>query len=266
MAGAGYLDWNGSLEALGRAHDAGVFALVIGPKGTGKTTLVREFAASRGLPIESANLSLRTREAHLVGTKTLEGGSVAFTEGILVRSMRRGGIMYLDELNAAEADVLLRLDEALDDRRELVLKESAGETVRAAGGWYAVATINPLSHAGTKELPPQLLSRFPARIRLEYPPAETEAEIVRRHAGAACAGTDLDAGIRLAGALRGAAAVEELAYAPSMRETIAYARLVGAGLPARDAAMTVFGNVYAQWGEIEHKKVAGIITSMFGGQ
>ena len=267
MASPEYLDWNGSLATLGRAHDAGLFALVIGPKGTGKTTLVREFARSRGLPLESANFSLRTRESHLVGSKTLEGGNVGFAEGILVRSMRRGGVMYLDELNAAEADVLLRLDEALDDRRELVLKESAGESVSAAAGWFAVATINPLSHVGTKELPPQLLSRFPVRIRLEYPPAETEAAIVGRHVGeAACGADDLEAGIRLAGALRGAAAVEELAYAPSLRETIAYGRLVGGGMPAREAAGIVFGNVYAQWGEIEHKKVAGMITSMFGGE
>ncbi len=267
MTTAGYLDWNGSLETLGRAHDAGLFALVIGPKGTGKTTLVREFAQARGLALESANFSLRTRESHLVGSKTLEGGNVAFSEGVLVRSMRRGGVMYLDELNAAEADVLLRLDEALDDRRELVLKESAGESVKAAEGWFAVATINPLSHVGTKELPPQLLSRFPVRIRLEYPPAETEEAIARRHIGeSGCDDGDLKAGIRLAGALREAAAVEELAYAPSLRETIAYGRLVQSGMAAGEAAGTVFGNVYAQWGEIEHKKVAGIITSIFGGQ
>ena len=267
MTTAGYLDWNGSLETLGRAHDAGLFALVIGPKGTGKTTLVREFAQARGLALESANFSLRTRESHLVGSKTLEGGNVTFSEGVLVRSMRRGGVMYLDELNAAEADVLLRLDEALDDRRELVLKESAGESVKAAEGWFAVATINPLSHVGTKELPPQLLSRFPVRIRLEYPPAETEEAIVRRHIGeSGCDDGDLESGIRLAGALREAAAVEELAYAPSLRETIAYGRLVQSGMAAGEAAGTVFGNVYAQWGEIEHKKVAGIITSIFGGQ
>ena len=107
------------------------------------------------------NFSLRTRESHLVGAKTLSGGSVGFDEGLLVRSMRGGGMLYLDEVNAAEADVLLRLDEALDDRRQLVLKEADGRTVRAAPGWFVVASINPLTHAGTKELPPQLLSRFP---------------------------------------------------------------------------------------------------------
>lgn len=267
-APAGYLDWNGAAGLLARAHDAGLFALVIGPKGTGKTTLVREFARARAAHLDSINFSLRTRESHLVGSKTLEGGSVGFDEGLLVRSMREGGILYLDEINAAEADVLLRLDEALDDRRQIVLKESDGSTVAAAAGWFVVATINPLTHVGTKELPPQLLSRFPVRIRLEYPPPDAESEIVRRHLAAAGAGgigdADLSRGIELANTLRQAAAVEELEYAPSLRETISYARLVGGGMGAGAAAEAVFGNVYAQWGGLEFQKAADVISSMFG--
>lgn len=265
MCAAEYLDWNGSLDTLNRAYDSGLFVLIIGPKGTGKTALAHNFAAKKNLALESVNFSLRTRESHLVGSKTLESGNVRFDEGVLVKSMKKGGIMYLDELNTAEPDMLLRLDEALDDRRQLVLKESSGELVQAVDDWFVIATINPLSHVGTKELPPQLLSRFPVRIRLEYPPAKTEAEIIRRHIGeSGCSDKDLEAGIRLATTLREAAAVEELAYAPSIRETISYAKLVAKSTPSAKAASIVFGNVYAQWGDVEHKKVAGIITSMFG--
>ena len=32
-----------------------------------------------------------------------------------------------------------------------------------------------------KELPPQLLSRFPIRLRMDYPPEEKELEIVKKH-------------------------------------------------------------------------------------
>ena len=39
-----YLDWSNAFETLEKAHEQGIFVLVIGPKGTGKTTLVREFA------------------------------------------------------------------------------------------------------------------------------------------------------------------------------------------------------------------------------
>ncbi len=96
-------------------------------------------------------------------------GSVGFSEGILIKSMREGGMLYLDKINSAEADVLLRLDEALDDRRQIVLKESTGEIIKAKKEWFVISTINPLSHIGTKEMPPQIISRFPVRIILEYP-------------------------------------------------------------------------------------------------
>ena len=37
-----YLDWNNSIHVLDKAFENGLFALIIGPKGTRKTSLVRE--------------------------------------------------------------------------------------------------------------------------------------------------------------------------------------------------------------------------------
>ena len=131
MEEVAYLDWNNSIEILNKAYESGLFVLIIGPKGTGKTSLVRDFAKIRICNLESINFSLRTRESHLIGTKTLNEGTVSFDEGLLIKSMREGDMLYLDEINSAEADVLLRLDEALDDRRQIALKESTGEVVKA---------------------------------------------------------------------------------------------------------------------------------------
>ena len=258
-----YLDWNNSINILDSAFEKGLFVLVIGPKGTGKTSLVREYAAQKSKKLESINFSLRTRESHLIGTKSLSEGSIGFDEGVLVKSMKEGSMLYLDELNAAEADVLLRLDEALDDRRQIVLKESDGQGIKANDSWFAVATINPLTHVGTKELPPQLLSRFPVRIRLDYPPEDVEYKIIKKHVKNLHE-TEILQGIKLANTLRQASAVEELYYSPSMRETIAYAKLLEGGSSAKEAAKIVFGNVYSQWGNVEFQKVNDIITSMFG--
>src|SRR5512145_3403868 len=228
-----YFDWNDSFNIIKKAYDSSLFVLIIGPKGTGKTSLVRKFASDIEKPLYSINFSLRTRESNLVGTKTMNQGEVTFVEGILIKSMRDGGLLYLDELNAAEADVLLRLDEALDDRRQVVLKESEGQTITASKGWTVIATINPLSHVGTKELPPQLLSRFPVRIRLEYPPEGVEVDIIRRHTSVEdSALVAVRMGVKLANKLREAAAVEELYYSPSMRETIGIAKLIESGSEA----------------------------------
>lgn len=258
-----YYDWNNSFDILNKSYDAGLFVLIIGPKGTGKTTLVRDFAASKNAKLESINFSLRTRESHLIGTKTLNSGTIGFDEGILVKSMKEGSMLYLDELNSAEADVLLRLDEALDDRRQIVLKESTGETIKARDGWFVVATINPLTHIGTKELPPQLVSRFPVRIRLEYPPEEIELKIIKKYVSGNHDNQLIQA-IKLANTLRQAASVEELFYAPSLRETISFGKLLDRGITPKQSAEIIFGNVYSQWGNIEFQKVNDLITSMFG--
>ncbi len=258
-----YLDWNNSINILDSAFEKGLFVLVIGPKGTGKTSLVREYAAQKSKKLESINFSLRTRESHLIGTKSLSEGNIGFDEGVLVKSMKEGSMLYLDELNAAEADVLLRLDEALDDRRQIVLKESDGQVIKANDSWFAVATINPLTHVGTKELPPQLLSRFPVRIRLDYPPEDVEYKIIKKHVKNLHE-TEILQGIKLANTLRQASAVEELYYSPSIRETIAFAKLLEGGVSAKESARIVFGNVYTQWGNVEFQKVNDIITSMFG--
>ena len=262
MEQVSYLDWNNSAQILEKAYETGLFVLIIGPKGTGKTSLVRDFAKKKGINLESINFSLRTRESHLIGTKTLNDGTVSFDEGLLIKSMREGDMLYLDEINSAEADVLLRLDEALDDRRQIALKESTGEVVKAKENWFVVATINPLTHSGTKELPPQLLSRFPVRIRLEYPPENIELEIVKKHVSGHEA--EIIQAIKLANTLRQAASVEELFYSPSLRETIAFGKLLEKGMSPKEAANFVFGNVYTQWGNIEYQKVSDIITSMFG--
>ena len=57
--------------------------------------------------------------------------------------------------------------------------------------------------------------------------------------------------------------MEELYYSPSLRETIAYAKLVQNQTQPKEAAQIVFGNVYAQWGNIELQKVNDIIASMY---
>jgi len=258
-----YLDWNNAFEIIDSAFEKGLFVIIIGPKGTGKTTLVREYAMRKSKNLQSINFSLRTRESHLVGTKSLTDGNIGFDEGILVKSMKEGNILYLDEINAAEADVLLRLDEALDDRRQLILKESGGEIIKAKDSWFVISTINPLTHVGTKELPPQILSRFPVRVRLDYPPEDIEYQIIKRHIKNPNE-ADVLQGIKLANVLRQASAVEELYYSPSIRETIAFAKLIEGGVSAKQAAKTVFGNVYSQWGNVEFQKVNDIITSMFG--
>src|SRR5712691_4128573 len=99
---------------------------------------------------------------------------------------------------------------------------------------------------------------------LEYPPEEIELEIVQRHTTVDISKiNEIKRAIKLAKNLREAAAVEELYYSPSLRESIAFAKLLNAGSNAKQAAEIVYANAYDQWGEVEYQKVMNMITSIF---
>ena len=62
-----FYDYGGFLKILNIAYENKMNVLIIGPKGTGKTQLVRKFAQMKGKRLREINFSLRTRESHLLG-------------------------------------------------------------------------------------------------------------------------------------------------------------------------------------------------------
>ncbi|KAJ7572613.1 hypothetical protein C8J56DRAFT_1138072 [Mycena floridula] len=76
-----------------------------GPTSSGKTSVVEYFCQANCTPVYS--------------TETL-----VFKDGILVRALREGHWLVLDELNLAPAEVLEALNRLLDDNQELVIPES----------------------------------------------------------------------------------------------------------------------------------------------
>ncbi len=53
-----YIDWNNSIQILNKAYETGLFVLIIGPKGTGKTALVRDFAKNKNVNLKTINFRL----------------------------------------------------------------------------------------------------------------------------------------------------------------------------------------------------------------
>ena len=100
---------------------------------------------------------------------------------------------------------------------------------------------------------------------LDYPPEDTEMDIIKKHVKVNNQNDEenIKSAIKLANNLRKAASLEEIFYSPSLRETIAFSKLVTNNTNAKEAAEFVFANVYHQWGEIEYRKVMDIIASIF---
>jgi len=239
-----YFDWNNVVSKLKHCYENGLFPLLVGPKGVGKTAAIRKVAELVGKPMRTVNFSLRTREHHFLGRiDTDENGNLYFKEGPLIKSMKEGGMLYLDEINVADGSVLIRLDEVLDYRRQINIE---GQTIKADDGWWCVGSINPIDryHTGTGELPGQLISRFPVRIYMDYPDSSTEYKIVKMHVPEIT--KHASSYMKLLFAIEQLRKTE-LPYLPSVRESIALARLLVSGVNEKTAVKMVLVDVYRQW-------------------
>jgi MoxR-like ATPase len=166
------------LAALAR----GKAVLLLGLPGVSKTTIVRALARHlAGGPdafVDATGDEQLTAHA-LVGTfdppMVLKDGyrPEHFVAGPLVRAMRAGGILYVEELNRAPSGALNALLTALSDGYVEVPRLGR---VEAEPGFTVVGAANPLDDVGTARLSRGLADRFLV-LELDYQPREEELEI-----------------------------------------------------------------------------------------
>lgn len=164
--------------------------LLLGPPGVSKTTMLRTLAGPAGHDRDAVHWVTGDEQlsAHvLVGTfdpsLVLREGyhPEHFWPGPLVRAMRDGGILYIEELNRAPSGALNVLITALSEG--YVDVAHLGQ-VHAARGFMVVGSANPLDDVGTGRLSRGLLDRFLV-LEVDYQPRHEEVEIVLREAPAA---------------------------------------------------------------------------------
>ena len=175
------------LRILRTALARGKAVLLLGLPGVSKTTLVRALAAAHDDAdgfVDATGDEQLTAHA-LVGTfdppMVLKDGyrPEHFVAGPLVRAMRAGGILYVEELNRAPSGALNALLTALSDRYVEVPRLGR---VDAAPGFTVIGAANPLDDVGTARLSRGLADRF-VTLELGYQPRDEELEIVRRRCG-----------------------------------------------------------------------------------
>ena len=87
-------------------------------------------------------------------------GALKFHDGILVRALKRGDWVILDELNLAPSEVLEALNRLLDDNRQLYLAE-INQTIKPHPKFRLFATQNPCgAYGGRKPLSRAFRNRF----------------------------------------------------------------------------------------------------------
>jgi cobaltochelatase CobS len=101
-------------ELLGLVEEGHVNLLMVGPAGSGKTTLAKNLAQALGRQFGFISLSAGVTETHLMGrTLPQSDGSWKFVPSLFVTIYEGGGVFLLDEVDAADANVMVAINAAL---------------------------------------------------------------------------------------------------------------------------------------------------------
>jgi midasin len=153
--------------------------LIQGPTSSGKTSMIEYLAHISGNKYVRINNHEHTDLQEYIGTYVSgQDGQLLYQEGILIRALREGHWIVLDELNLAPTDVLEALNRLLDDNRELLIPETQ-EVVRPHPDFMLFATQNPAGlYGGRKVLSRAFRNRF-LELHFDDIPEE-ELEIILR--------------------------------------------------------------------------------------
>ncbi len=195
------------LESVVAALAAGRHLLLEGPPGTGKSTVLRSLAEEAGVGFEFVEGNAELTPARLVGafdpSAVLSEGYVpeVFVDGPLLRALRDGSLLYVEEINRIPEETLNVLITVMSEAEVHVPRLGR---VRAADGFHLVAAMNPFDAVGTARIASAVYDRC-CRLAVDYQSAEDEAAIVAvaaPDAGRRLAPDTLDAVIGLVRATR----------------------------------------------------------------
>jgi MoxR-like ATPase len=159
---------------------AGRDIVLEGPPGTSKSTLLRAITAEWGIPLVFVEGNADLTPAKLVGhhnpARVLreDYSPDNFVDGPLLRAMREGGFLYIEEFNRAPEDTINTLLTAMAERQVTV--PTAG-TVTASATFRVIASMNPYDNVGTTRLSTSVHDRI-CRLAVSYQDAAAERGIV----------------------------------------------------------------------------------------
>jgi hypothetical protein len=157
---------------------------VTGLSGNGKTLMIEQVCAKLKRELFRVNITIETDEDDLMGGHTLVNGNIVFREGPVIKAMRKGAVLLLDEVDLG-SNKMMCLQSVLEGKGYLIKK--TGEWVTPAEGFTVLATANTKGQGsedgkfiGTQIMNEAMLERFAITMQQEYPPVTTERKILAK--------------------------------------------------------------------------------------
>ena len=145
--------------------------LLEGLPGLAKTTVVKALAGSIAASFRRIQFTPDLLPADIIGSRIYEAGRFTTRLGPIVAQ-----IVLADEINRAPAKVQAALLEAMQER-QITIGEESHPLPRP---FLVLATQNPIEQEGTYPLPEAQTDRFLMKVRVGYPSAAEERQVLER--------------------------------------------------------------------------------------
>lgn len=142
--------------------DARKNVLLVGPAGTGKTHAAQQVAETLGLPFASISVTAGMSVSQLTGWLMPTG----YLESDFVRLYENGGVFLLDEMDAADANTLTVINQALANRSFNIAQRTGSTEIKKHADFICIAAANTFGtggdmiYAGREQLDAATLDRF----------------------------------------------------------------------------------------------------------
>lgn len=170
------------LDEITVALLAGGHCLVEGVPGLAKTLMVKTLSQALDLSFRRIQFTPDLMPTDIIGTEILEEDHATgkrffkFNKGPLFAN-----IILADEINRTPPKTQSALLEAMQEFEVTY----AGQTYQLDKPFFILATQNPIEQAGTYPLPEAQLDRFLLYVKIGYPDAKEEMEVLNRTTGTA---------------------------------------------------------------------------------
>ena len=158
---------------------------VTGLSGNGKTMMIEQACAKANKHYIRVQITPETDEDDLIGGFRLVNGETVFAEGPVIKAMKQGALLLIDELDRGSNKIMC-LQGVLEGKPVLIKK--TGEIVTPAEGFNVMATANTKGK-GSEDgrfiaaniIDEAFLERFTITMEQPYPSTGTEKRIIVKH-------------------------------------------------------------------------------------